>query len=135
MNADTGRRERGSVSVVAAAVLLVTVVLALASVDVLRVLSAKDRAQTAADAAALAAAQELMMPSQRSPAQVAATYATDNGATLVACRCDFGSTDAVVTVERTVSLPFLGERRTVRATARAVLGQSGLGGLSEAPRG
>ena len=112
-------------TVVTAALLLVTVVLALGCVDILRVLSAKDRAQTAADAAALAAAQELIMPSERSPAQVAAAYATDNGATLVACRCDAGSTDAVVTVERAVSLPFLGEHRTVRATARAVIEQPG----------
>src|SRR5206468_11717882 len=64
-------RERGSVSVVAAALLLITVVLALGCVDVLRVLSEKDRAQTAADAAALAAAQELVLPSEGSPAEVA----------------------------------------------------------------
>jgi secretion/DNA translocation related TadE-like protein len=118
-------RERGSVTVVTAALLLITLVLVLASVDVLRVLSAKDRAQLAADAAALAAAQELIVPSERSPADVAAVYATDNGAVLVSCRCEAGSSDAVVTVQRTVSLPFLGETRTVRATARAVIEQSG----------
>jgi secretion/DNA translocation related TadE-like protein len=115
--------ERGSVSVVTAALLLITVVLALGCVDVFRVLSAKDRAQTAADAAALAAAQELVLPSEGSPGEVATEYAADNGARLVSCRCDAGSTDAVVTVERTVSLPFLGGRRTVRATARAVIEQ------------
>jgi secretion/DNA translocation related TadE-like protein len=109
------------VSVVVAALLLVTLVLVLGCVDVLKVLSAKDRAQMAADAAALAAAQELALPSQGSPAEVAAAYAADNGAKLVECRCAVGSTDAVVTVESTVSLPFLGERRTVRASARAVL--------------
>lgn len=134
MNADARRRQRGSVSVVTVAVLLVTVVLALGCVDVLRVLSAKDRAQTAADAAALAAAQELIMPSERSPAQVAAAYAADNGATLVACRCDAGAMDAVVTVEGTVSLPFLGEQRTVRATARAVIGQTGMGTRAGRPQ-
>ncbi len=117
------RRERGSVSVVVAALLLMTMVLALGCVDVLRVLSARDGAQTAADAAALAAAQELVVPSEASPAEYAAEYAADNGAKLLACRCAAGSTDAVVTVERIVSLPFLGERRAVRATARAVVEQ------------
>jgi secretion/DNA translocation related TadE-like protein len=117
-----GRRgEGGSISVVAAALLLITLVLALGCVDVLRVLAAKDRVQTAADAAALAAAQELAVPSKRLPVQVAAAYAADNGATLLLCRCDPGSTEAVVTVEGTVSLPFLGGRRVVRAEARAVV--------------
>jgi secretion/DNA translocation related TadE-like protein len=115
------RREQGSVSLVTAALVLITVVLALGCVDVLQVLAAKDRAQMAADAAALAAAQELVLPSEGSPAEVAAAYAADNGAKLVVCRCDAGSTDAAVTVERTVSLPFLGGRRTVRASARAVV--------------
>jgi secretion/DNA translocation related TadE-like protein len=118
-----GRREGGSVSLVTAALLLITVVLALACVDVLRVLSAKDRAQTAADAAALAAAQNLVAPSEQSPAEIAAAYAADNGATLVVCRCDAGSTEALVIVERSVSLPFLGGNRTVRASARAVIEQ------------
>jgi secretion/DNA translocation related TadE-like protein len=115
------RGERGSVSVVTAALLLITVVLALGCVDVLQVLSARDRAQTAADAAALAAVQELLLPSERSPAEVAADYAADNGATLISCRCDPGSSEAIVAVERTVSLPFLGGLRTVSASARAVV--------------
>ena len=116
--------EVGSVSVITAALLLVTVVVSLASIDVLEVLSAKDRVQTAADAAALAAAQELLVPTERTPADVAADYATDNGATLVWCRCDPGSSEAIVAVERTVSLPFLGGRRTVSASARAIVDTS-----------
>jgi secretion/DNA translocation related TadE-like protein len=125
MRIGTGRprSEVGSVSVVTAGLLLVTVVMSLATVDVLQVLSARDRVQTAADAAALAAAQELLVPTERAPAEVAADYAADNGAQLVSCRCDPGSLDAVVVVERTLSLPFLGGRRTVVATARAVIEQ------------
>jgi secretion/DNA translocation related TadE-like protein len=115
------RSERGSVSVVTAALLLVTLVVSLASMDVLEVLSAKDRVQAAADAAALAAAQELLIPTERTPAEVAADYAADNGAQLVSCRCDPGSLDAVVIVERIVSLHFLGGRRTVVASARAIV--------------
>ena len=116
------RRERGSVSLVAAALLLVTVVLALLSVDVLQVLAAKDRAQTAADAAALAAAQELVLPSQTPPAEFARQYAAENDATLVSCTCEPGSSEAVVTVERSVTLSFLDGTQTVHATARAVIG-------------
>jgi secretion/DNA translocation related TadE-like protein len=118
------KREQGSVSLVAAALLLVTVVLALLSVDVLQVLAAKDRAQTAADAAALAAAQELVLPSETPPAEFARHYAADNGATFVSCTCEPGSTEAIVTVERSVTLSFLGGTRTVQATARAVIGPS-----------
>src|SRR5207244_13569080 len=53
--------ERGSVSVLAAGIMVALVVLALGASDVARVLSAASRAQTAADAAALAAAQELAL--------------------------------------------------------------------------
>ena len=117
--------ERGSVSIVAIALVAVTLSLALLSVDIFQVLAAKGRAQTAADAAALAAAQQLVVPSDRSPAELAAEYASSNGAELVSCACDPGSTDAVVTVERTVSLSFLGGTRTLTASARAVIGDGG----------
>lgn len=115
------RSEIGSVSVVSAALLLITVVVSLASAETLEVLSAKDRVQTAADAAALAAAQELLIPTERAPADVAADYAAKNDARLVSCRCDPGAWDVVVVVEQIVSLPFLGGRRTVVASARAVV--------------
>jgi secretion/DNA translocation related TadE-like protein len=117
--------ERGSVSVVAVALVALTVALALLSVDLLQVVAAKGRAQTAADAAALAAAQELVVPSDQSPAELAAEYASDNGAELVSCECDLGSSEAVVTVQRTVVLPFLGGPRTLVASARAVIEDGG----------
>jgi secretion/DNA translocation related TadE-like protein len=114
--------ERGSVSLVAAGLIVLTAILALLFVDLLQVLAAKGRAQTAADAAALAAVQELVIPSEQAPADVAAEYVAINGAQLVSCRCDPGTTEAVVVVARTVTLPFLGGNRRLQASARAVVG-------------
>ena len=70
------RRDDGWVSVLAAGVLFVAGVLALISVDVMRTLQARAAAQTAADAAALAAAQEIALPSGLTPSDVAAEYAS-----------------------------------------------------------
>jgi inhibitor of cysteine peptidase len=117
--------ERGSVSLVAVGLIVLTAILALLFVDLLHVVAAKGSAQTAADAAALAAAQELVIPSDRSPADVAAEYVAINGGQLVSCRCDPGTTEAVVVVARTVTLPFLGGNRTLHASARAVVGTGG----------
>jgi secretion/DNA translocation related TadE-like protein len=88
--------ERGSVTVVAAAVMALVAVLTMGAADVGKALVARERAQAAADAAALAAAQELAMPTGRAPADVAAEYAARNGATLTSCVCPAGSIDAVV---------------------------------------
>ena len=115
------RGQRGSVSLVVAASLAFGAVLAAFSADLSRVVVGRARAQSAADAAALAAAQELVRPSSRSPAEVAADYAERDGATLISCLCEGASMEAVVTVERRVSLPLLDQVRTVRATARAVV--------------
>jgi secretion/DNA translocation related TadE-like protein len=114
-------QERGSVSVLVAAIILMTGVLALAGVDLLRALEAKARAQTAADAAALAAAQEMVQPTARSPTDLASDYAERNGATLVECRCPSGGSAATVRVEVTVRLVFVGPDRTVTGRARAVI--------------
>jgi len=114
-------RTRGSVSLAMAVALAFGAVLATFAVDVSRASAARARAQVAADAAALAAAQELLMATEAEPSDVAARYAEDNGARLLECRCPVGSRDAVVTVEVKVTLPLLGQMRTVRATARAVI--------------
>jgi secretion/DNA translocation related TadE-like protein len=115
------RSEAGSVTVLAAGMLLLGAVLTLAAVDLMRAVHGKARAQTAADAAALAAAQEIALPSGRSPDEVAADYAGRNGAMLVTCRCDPGTSEAVVEVAAPVDLLFVGADRTVRASARAVI--------------
>ena len=73
------RREDGSVSIVVAAVILLSLVLSMGFADVARVLIARSHARTAADAAALAVAQELVLPTGEDPAQVAARFATAQG--------------------------------------------------------
>ncbi len=114
--------ERGSVTIVAAAVMALVVVLTMGAADVGTALIARAHAQQAADAAALAAAQELVLPSGEGPAAVAATFAARNGGTLRACTCSAGSSEAVVTVDVTVRrLLLLPGARTVTARARAVV--------------
>jgi secretion/DNA translocation related TadE-like protein len=89
--------------------------------DVSLASKARARAQLAADAAALAAAQELLIPTEEAPEEVAAKYAGHNGARLVGCQCPGQERDVVVTVEVDVTLPLLEQTRTVRASARAVV--------------
>jgi secretion/DNA translocation related TadE-like protein len=113
--------QRGSASVVVVAAVALAGIVAAFSADLSRVVVARARAQTAADAAALGAAQELLIPSGTSPEQVAADFADRNGGRLVGCRCDPGSTEAVVTVEVEVALPLLAQTRTVQTSARAVI--------------
>ena len=62
--------QRGSVSVLLAAGILIVMVLVLGVTDLGRVLIARSKARTAADAAALAAADELALPSGADPAEV-----------------------------------------------------------------
>ncbi|MGH2766026.1 MAG: Rv3654c family TadE-like protein [Actinomycetota bacterium] len=112
--------QRGSASIVIVGALGLAAVVAAFSADLSRVVVARARAQTAADAAALGAAQDLVISSS-SAAQVASDLAQRNGARLVQCRCEPGSGEAVVTVEVEVSLPLLSQTRTVSATARAVV--------------
>ena len=84
--------------------------------------SAEPRAQTAADAAALAAAQELALSSGTDPADVAASYAERNGAVLSDCICAAGTSDATVTVSIVVDgFLLVTGTRTVTARARAVV--------------
>jgi secretion/DNA translocation related TadE-like protein len=120
-----GQPEGGSVTVLTGGILLLSGVLVLASLDLMQAVRGQARAQVAADAAALAAAQEIALPSGRVPAEVAAEYAARNGATLLSCRCDPGTTEAVVEVEAPVTLVFVGPDRTVRASARAVIEGAG----------
>lgn len=119
-----GRRDsqRGSVSIVVAAILAALVVLALGAADLARVLSVAASAQTAADAAALAAAQELAFPSELDPGEVAEEYAARNGAAMTSCRCDRDTFEAVVTVRSSVGpLLLFADDRAVVASARAVV--------------
>jgi secretion/DNA translocation related TadE-like protein len=113
--------QRGSISLVMATALAFAAILAAFSADMVRAAGARAQAQTAADAAALGAAQELVVPSGRTPAQIADEYARDHGARVVSCRCDPEGDEVVVQVELDVTLPLLRQTRTVRAAARAVV--------------
>ena len=114
--------QRGSVSVLLAAGILIVLVLVLGVTDLGRVLIARSKARTAADAAALAAADELAMPSGADPAELAAEYAARNGADLTACTCAVRTFEADVMVQVTTGdlLLFPGARVVV-ARARAVV--------------
>lgn len=119
-----GRRlgdDRGSVSIVVAAILLVAMVFGLGLADLARVTVAAARAQTAADAAALGAVQELVVPGVP-PDEVAADYASRNGGRLLSCTCDVSSLEAVVEVEVPVGpLLLFPDDRGTTARARALI--------------
>jgi secretion/DNA translocation related TadE-like protein len=120
--------ECGSATILVAAVMLLAGILALITVDLLRVLQARSRVQVAADSAALAAAQELAIPSGRTPEEFAADYARRNGGVLISCKCEPDTSEAVVEVQMPVTLVFFGRGLTVTALARAVVD----GAISEA---
>jgi secretion/DNA translocation related TadE-like protein len=126
--------ERGSVTVVAAAVLAVVIVGTMGVADVGKAFVARTHARAAADAAALAAAQELAVGTGRDPAAWAAEYAERNGATLTACTCAAGSTEAVVSVTVPVGHLLLlpGDRMAI-ASARAVVDFPGTASPEQVP--
>jgi secretion/DNA translocation related TadE-like protein len=114
--------ERGSVSVVVAAGVAMALVVTMGVADVGRALVARSRAEVVADLAALAAAQDLALPSGIDPASSAGAYASANGGRLVSCACPVGATEAVVEVAVAVHgflLPL--PDREVIARARAVV--------------
>jgi secretion/DNA translocation related TadE-like protein len=96
---------------------------ALAVADLGSMLYARDRAQQAADAAALAAvAQQAPVLDQGSDPEGAARETADrNGAELLSCDCEVNTADATVEVIVTPRLVFLsgwyGRRARARATA------------------
>lgn len=117
----TSRSERGSVTIGIVAVILVVLVCTMGVADVGRVLIERSRAEMAADAAALAAAQDLALDAG-DPAADAAEFATRNGAALMSCECAPGSLDAVVTVRRSFSgLLLMPGTHSLQAEARAVV--------------
>jgi secretion/DNA translocation related TadE-like protein len=116
-------REDGSVSVLVAGAVAALVVFSMGVADIARVMLAASRAQTSADAAALAAAQALALDEREPPPrELAADYATINGAALETCVCDPGSFAATVQVRMPVGgLLLFGDDRAVLASARAAV--------------
>ncbi len=122
--------ERGSVTVVTAALILVVLVLTLGTADVAKVVVARTHARWAADAAALAAAQDLALGGE-DPGAPAAEYANRNGAQLMSCACPAGGTEAVVEVRLRVGGLFLAsDGGWASARARAIVDWPGPGGAS-----
>lgn len=116
------RREEGSVSLVVAGIVLLSLVLSVGVADVGRMLIARSHARTAADAAALAAAQELALPSGLDPGDVAADYAVRNDAALTDCACATGTFEATVTVSILVDgFLLVTGTRIVTARSRAIV--------------
>ena len=112
----------GSVSVIVAVIVAAMVILGSGAADLARVLVAASKAQTAADAASLAAAQELALATDRAPEDVAAEYAARNAGELVGCDCEEGALEATVDVVVPVGpLLLFADDRVVRASARAVV--------------
>jgi secretion/DNA translocation related TadE-like protein len=115
------RGQQGSVTIVTAGAIVITLVCTMGVADVGRVLIERSRAEMAADAAALAAAQDLALAAG-DPAADAAAFADRNGAQLVSCSCEPGSLDAVVTVTRSFDgLLLVPGRLDIQAAARAVV--------------
>jgi secretion/DNA translocation related TadE-like protein len=115
-----GDGQQGSVTIVAAGLLVLSLVLSLGVADLARVLVASARAQNAADSAALAAAQELALSGVRDPADVATEYAARNGASLVNCSCPEDGFQATVEVRVPIgSLLLFADDRSIISSARA----------------
>jgi secretion/DNA translocation related TadE-like protein len=116
------RDDRGSVTVLGIAVIVVLAVVTMGLADLGRVLLASGRAQTAADAAALAAAQSLAFPTELEPEDAAALLAERNGAELASCACEAGTLEARVEVRTPVGALFLAsDDLVVTGSARAVV--------------
>lgn len=103
--------------VVAGLSLSLTILLGTFFTDLGRASTARARAQTAADAAALAAVAEVSPFGSGRQADVARAYAKDNGGRLIECRCVSGASAVQVTVALDA----------VEATARATLDPAMIG--------
>lgn len=121
MRATAYEKQRGSVSILMVAGALLFSLFALAVADLGSMLLARGRAQQAADAAALAAVvqQAPVLEQGDDPEGAARHVAERNGATLVSCECDVGTTDATIEVEITPRLGFLSGWYGRKARARA----------------
>ena len=93
-------RERGAVSILMVAVLVVGLVLAMGAARLGGALSGRARAESAADAAALAAADRLALGDGSAAARTAAdATAASNHARLVSCDCSGTTAEVVVEVD------------------------------------
>lgn len=90
--------ERGNASLAVLGVCLLLGLFILGLGDTAVLLLARSQAQVAADAAALAAASELIPGASGDPTSEAARFAAANGGSVVFCLCAKGAREAVVKV-------------------------------------
>ena len=115
--------ESGAAGIIAAALVAISVVLALLVADVSRLMEARARLTTSADAAALAAAPVTFSPfgGRGSSHAEASTIAAANGAYLLRCDCEvdrsWSARTVVVMVGMVVDLPLLGQRELTAVAA------------------
>lgn len=104
-------KERGSASLLGAAISVMILLVGLMVVTAAGVVSAAFHARTAAEAAALAA----VSPVVRDPVAAARGVAALNRATLVTCECPASGSEppvrSRVVVQTVVAVPFFGELR------------------------
>src|SRR6185437_14831455 len=94
------KSERGNVTIIAVAVVALACMLCLGVARVSGAVGLKSRADTAADAAALAAADKLALGSSDDDARTAASAAAaDNGATLMSCSCSADVAEVTVEID------------------------------------
>ena len=94
------RTERGAVSILMLAVLVIGLVLAMGAARLGGALIGRARAESAADAAALAAADRLALGDGSAAARTAAgATASSNDARLLSCDCSGTTAEVVVEVE------------------------------------
>lgn len=115
------RSERGNAAIAFLVGMALVMVMLAGLGDLASFFIARGRAQIAADAAALAAAAELIPGIGIDPVSQARHFASENGGRLVGCECRLGTSEVVVTVAVPVrfTLRRIGAVNQVRASARA----------------
>lgn len=111
--------DRGNVTPAVVGLSAIVLVLLLGLGDLGIFLLARSKAQTAADAAALAAVAELIPGSRGEPHIEAARFAQANGARLLGCDCREGGRAAMVRVGVQVRFGIVRGVKEVTARARA----------------
>jgi len=115
-----------AIAVLGAGMVTLLIVMGLADIGIFFI--ARAGAQTAADAAVLAAAAELIPGSGQDPVGQARRFAESNGARLVECSCRPGARQAEVKVVTPVRFLMFSSGRQVPARARAEVNLAGLQG-------
>ncbi|MEO7803998.1 MAG: Rv3654c family TadE-like protein [Actinomycetota bacterium] len=131
-NVFLGDRGSAAIALMGAVAFVMVIVAGLGDLAIFTV--ARSKAQTAADAAALAAASEQVPGIGRDPVGLARRFAAANGARLVSCSCPLGAKETQVTVQVPVKFLLIGAiaNGSVGASARAEMNlDSGRGRSAE----